>query len=416
MNERKAVTRQVAPRYQRATKKQRAAILDEFTTLTGYNRSYAAFLLRNWGRKRVLTIRGVRTIYVPGHHRRKRTPSKRHNRIYDPERILPSLKFFWGLSGGLCGKRLAPFIRTTLPILEHHEELIVAAEIKQKLLSMSPATIDRLLAPERNKLRLKGRSTTKPGTLLKHQIPIRTFSDWDEKQPGFVEIDLVAHDGGIPESSVIHTLDLVDVATGWTETRALKTKAQRWVLEALHDISACLPFAIKGIDSDNGSEFINRELYRYCIDHRITFTRSRPFRKNDCCFVEEKNYSVVRKTVGYYRYDSEDELHPLEQLYSVLRLFTNFFLPVMKLTSKTRNGSTITKPYEHPTTPSVRILNCPDISKPVQRRLIAQYNRLNPAALRRQITQLQEKLLTLAQLKQTAISTRRKQLLNRVFS
>ena len=231
MNERKAVTRQVAPRYQRARKKQRQAILDEFTTLTGYNRSYAAFLLRNWGRKRVMTIGGVRTIYVLGQHpgRRKRTPPTHRKRIYDAHLLLPSLKFFWALSGGLCGKRLAPFIRSTLPVLERYEELIVTAELKQKLLFISPSTIDRLLAPERNKLHLKGRSTTKPGTLLKHQIPIRTFSEWDERKPGFVEIDLVAHDGGIPDSDVIHTLDLTDVATGWTETRALKTKAQRWV-------------------------------------------------------------------------------------------------------------------------------------------------------------------------------------------
>ncbi len=413
MNQRKAVTRQLAPRYQRATKKGRKAILDEFTNLTGYHRTYAAFTLHNWGCKRVLTVRGVRTIYVFGQSR-KRKPS-RHYRIYDA-RIMPSLKFFWALFTGLCGKLLAPFIRTTLHILEHCEELTISAEIKHKLLSISPATIDRLLAPERNKLRLKGRSTTKPGTLLKHQIPIRTFSEWNENKPGFVETDLVAHDGGIPDSDVIHTLDLTDVATTWTETRALKTKAQRWVLEALHDISDALPFDILGIDSDNGGEFINKELYRYCIDHHITFTRSRPYRKNDSCFVEQKNYSIVRKTVGYYRFDSDQELVLLQQLYAVLRLFTNFFLPVMKLTSKTRNGSKVKKTYDPPATPYERVLRHADISVTVKRRLTTQYHRLNPADLRRRISQLQEKLITLAQQKNTATAQRRKTLFNKIYS
>lgn len=413
MNERKAVTRQLAPRYQRATKKERKAILDEFANLTGYHRTYAAFVLHNWGRKRVLTVGGVRSIYVFGKSR-KRMPT-RHYRIYDA-RVMPSLKYFWALSNGLCGKRLAPFIRSTLFILEHYEELTIAAEIKQKLLSMSPATIDRLLTSERNKLRLKGRSTTKPGTLLKHQIPIRTFSEWNENTPGFVEIDLVAHDGGIPDSDVIHSLDLTDVATSWTETRALKTKAQLWVLKALHNISDSLPFPIRGIDSDNGGEFINKQLYEYCIQHRITFTRSRPYRKNDSCFVEQKNYSIVRKTVGYYRYDSDEELALLEQLYAVLRLFTNFFLPVMKLTSKTRIGSKVKKTYDRPITPYERVLSHPDISTTLKRRLTAQYHRLNPADLQRQISQLQEKLLTLAQQKNSAIAQTRKKLFNKIFS
>ncbi len=413
MNERKAVTRQLALRYQRATKKERKAILDEFTTLTSYHRTYAAFALHNWGRKRVLTVGGVRSIYVFGTSR-KRT-SSRHYRIYDA-RIMPSLRYFWALSNGLCGKRLAPFIRTVLPILEHFEELVITGEIKQKLLSVSPATIDRLLASERNKLRLKGRSTTRPGTLLKHQIPIRTFSEWNENTPGFVEIDLVAHDGGVPDSDVIHTLDLTDVATSWTETRALKTKAQVWVLKALQDISDALPFPIKGIDSDNGGEFINKQLYQYCIQRRITFTRSRPYRKNDSCYVEQKNYSIVRKTVGYYRFDADEELALLEQLYAVLRLFTNFFLPVMKLTSKTRNGSKVKKTYDRPITPYERVLTHPDTSSTAKRRLTTQYRRLNPAHLQRQISQLLEKLLNLAQQKNTAIAQRRKKLFNKIFS
>lgn len=413
MTERKAVTRQQAPRYQHARKKDRGRMLDEFTALTDYNRSYAAFLLRNWGRKRILTMHGIRTIYVFG-QQRKRKPSQRPRR-YDHRMISP-LKFLWALSSGLCGKRLAVFIRTTLPILQRFEELPLDSDTRQKLLSISPATIDRLLAPVRKKLQIKGRATTKPGTLLKHQIPVKTFSQWNDTTPGFVEIDLVAHDGGIPASDAIHSLDLTDVATGWTETRALKTKAQRWVLQALADITQQLPFPIKGIDCDNGGEFINAELFRYCQQRRITFTRSRPYRKNDSCFVEEKNYSIVRKAVGYFRYDSDEDLQLLEQLYCALRLFTNFFLPVMKLSTKTRTGSNVKKTYDPPTTPYRRLLLHPDISKSAKRRLRRQYRQLNPAALRRQISQLQEKLFTLAQAKQTVLSKRRTHLFSKVLT
>ena len=413
MHERKAVTRQLAPRYQHVRKKERSCILEEFTALTGYNRAYAAFLLRNWGRKRILTIHGLRTIYVFGQHR-KRKPSQRPRR-YD-QHVLSPLKFLWALSGGLCGKRLAVFIRTTLPVLQRFEELPLDPETSQKLLCISPATIDRLLAPERKKLQIKGRATTKPGTLLKHHIPIKTFSQWDDTTPGFVEIDLVAHDGGIPASDVIHTLNLTDVATGWTQTRALKTKAQRWVLQALANITEQLPFPIKGIDCDNGGEFINAELFRYCQQRHITFTRSRPYRKNDSCFVEEKNYSIVRKTVGYFRYDSDEELKLLEQLYSTLRLFTNFFLPVMKLQQKTRHGSKVKKTYDQPTTPFHRVLAHPEIPKDIKRRLLNQYAQLNPAELRRQISQLQEKLATLAQRKLNNTSKKRQRYFKKVFS
>lgn len=213
----------------------------------------------------------------------------------------------WVIADGICGKRLAPFIQNALPILERFEEIIIDNDTREKLLSISPATIDRLLQSERTKFHLKGRSRTKPGTLLKHQIPIRTFSQWDEQQPGFVEIDLVSHDGGTSRGEFIQTLDLTDICTKWTETRAVRNKAQRWVFEALEDIIAHLPFELRGIDSDNGAEFINAHLLRYCDARKITFTRSKPYRKNDNCFVEQKNYSVVRKTAGYFKYDTAEK-------------------------------------------------------------------------------------------------------------
>lgn len=392
MSERRAVTRQMAPRYQAARKKQRGQLLEQFVRLTRYSRSYAAFVLRNWGRKRVLTFRGIRTIYVLGEHRKRRVA--RRPRHYN-KRLLPHLTKFWMLSGGLCGKRLVPFIRTTLPVLERFEELCLDTTTRQMLFTISPATADRMLAPVRKRSAIKGRSTTKPGTLLKHQIPIRTFSEWNEQAPGFVEIDLVAHDGGLPGSDVIHTLDLTDVYTGWTETRALKTKAQRWVLEALADITQHLPFPIWGIDSDNGGEFINAELLRYCLERKITFTRSRPYRKNDSCFVEQKNYSIVRKTVGYARYDNDAHLHLLVMLYRALRLFTNFFQPVMKLKTKTRNGSKVTKTYDYPETPYARLLRSPQVPRQDKRKLQRLYRTLNPAALKRTIIHLQEQLIAM---------------------
>jgi len=406
LQERQAVTRQIAQRYQRARKKQKAQILTEFCATTGYTRCYAAFILRNWGRKMKMTINGVRTIYLIGGPK-ERSP-RRRPRIYD-RHVVHALKLLWAIADGICGKRLAPFIRETLPILERFEEIIVDRQTHDKLLTISPATIDRLLAPERKKFQLKARSTTKPGTLLKHQIPIRTFSQWDERRPGFVEIDLVSHDGGTPRGEFIQTLDVTDVCTKWTETRAIKNKAQRWIFEALQDIIAYLPFELRGIDSDNGSEFINAYLLRFCEANKITFTRSRPYRKNDNCFVEQKNYSVVRKAVGYYKYDTPQELLLLNQLDQQLRLYTNFFLPAMNTIEKVRIGSKVKRIYDAPTTPYHRVLIQADISENKKASLQEQYQQLNPAALKRAISQLQEKLFALAHRKEQL----RKQLLLR---
>jgi len=398
MRQRRAVVDATAKRYQQARKKQRGEILNEFTKLTRYGRKYAAWLLSNWKRRKVLTIGGIRTVYVFGLKKPRakgKNPPKRP-RTYGAD-IIGFLKQLWALSGGLCGKRLTPFIRETLPVLERFEEIVLKHEQRQKLLRISPATIDRLLAPERKRYRLKGRPTTKPGTLLKHKIPIRTFADWDDKRPGFVEADLVAQDGGFPSSDVIHSLTLTDVASTWTEVRALKTKARRWVLNALQDIRASLPFPLLGIDSDNGGEFINHELLAYCEQQHITFTRSRSYKKNDSCFVEQKNYSVVRQAVGYARMDSDLQLACLAELYRPLNLFTNFFQPSMKLLKKTRSGSKVTRVYDTPQTPYHRLLADPRIDRATKRRLRGLYRTLNPAALRREITRCQNRLSTLTE-------------------
>lgn len=396
LSQRRAITEELAQRYQRAGKKERGEMLDQITALCGYDRSYAAFVLRNWGRKKTLMLGGKSVVVIFGREK-KHAPLKRP-RTYD-ERVTPVLERLWKISDGLCGKRLAPFIRDTLPILERFEEITLDAPTRQKLLTISPATIDRLLVKVKASALLKGRSMTKPGTLLKHQIPIRTFADWNEQTPGFVEIDLVQHDGGHTKGDFCQTLDVTDICTGWTETRAVKNKAQRWVFEALQDVIAHLPFAIRGIDSDNGSEFINNHLCRFCEANTITFTRSRPLRKNDNCFVEQKNYSVVRKAVGYYRYDTPQELALLQQLYGHLRLFSNFFQPVMKLREKTRVGSKVTKKYDKPQTPYHRVMNHPDVPDEKKHKLHASYERLNPADLKRKIIKLQNTLFAITERK-----------------
>lgn len=392
MNERRALIKAMAERYRKAGKKMKGAILDELTEVSGYNRWYAVGLLRGEGQ--VILVGKIRLIGDLGRKVKRTKP-----RIYD-EAVHEHLKEIWAIMDFVCGKRLAAILPEVVPILEQHHEIELNEEIRQKLLSISAATIDRLLAPERKKWELKGRSGTKPGTLLKHQIPIRTFAEWDEKQAGFVEIDLVGHDGGDASGDFCQTLDVTDVASGWTETEAVINKAQVWVFGVLKSIRSRLPFPLLGIDSDNGSEFINNQLLRYCQGEQITFTRGRSGKKNDGCFVEQKNYSVVRRAAGYARYDSEAQLKLLNELYGNLRLYTNYFQPVMKLISKERNGAKVKKIHDEPKTPYQRLLEMPDIGPEIRQRLQAEYKTLNPAALKREITRLQNLLYKMTARKQ----------------
>lgn len=388
MTERKKATAVVAGRYQKARKKAKGVILDEFTQLTGYGRKYASYVLRSHGRK----IRINEQYVLQGDIRKK--AKKKKPKVYDST-VEEPLKKIWYIMDCICGKRLAPILREVLRRLERFREIRISNDIRQKLNRISAASIDRLLAKERRKHQIKGRGNTKPGILLKHQIPIRTFSDWNEHKPGFVEIDLVGHDGGDSHGDFAQTLDVTDICTTWTETEAVKNKAQIWVFDALKDIRKRIPFSLLGIDSDSGGEFINDQLFRYCQDNKITFTRSRPYRKNDSCFVEQKNYSIVRRAVGYLRYDTEAELDTLNALYRHLRLYTNFFQPTMKLIEKTRIGSKVIKKYDKPLTPYRRVLACADMSEEDKQALRKLYAKLNPAHLKRQITKLQQKLYKL---------------------
>lgn len=388
MKERKKATAILAQRYQKVRKKDKGLILNEFVELTGYDRRYASYVLRGHGRK----VRINETTVVQGDVRKSITRNK--PKIYDVA-VANALKKIWHIMDFICGKRLAPVLRDIVMRLERFDEIEITDDVRQKLFRISPASIDRLLAKERKRYQIKGRCNTKPGTLLKNQIPIRTFSDWNEKKPGFVEIDLVGHDGGDSQGDFAQTLDVTDVCTTWTETEAVRNKAQRWVFDALMDIRKRMPFPLLGIDSDSGGEFINNHLFRYCQQEQITFTRSRSYRKNDNCFVEQKNYSIVRRAVGYLRHDTEEELLTLNELYRYLRLYTNFFQPTMKLIEKTRIGSKVIKKYDKPLTPYKRVLACSDVSVQDKQALKKLYARLNPAQLKRQIEKLQHKLLRL---------------------
>ena len=376
MHQKKAVTKEQAKRYARAGKREKSLILDEFVALTGYHRVHAARVLRQ----------------QPKPQMRKQTDRRRRKK-YGPEE-LKALRKIWAVLGMPAGKRLAPYLAEIVPVMERCGELELDEPVRDKLLSISAATVDRMMAPERKRIQLKGRKGTKPGTLLKHQIPIRTFEGHDLAEPGFMEIDLVGHEGGNAQGDFAHTLDVTDVFSGWTETQAVRNKAQKWVFAALAMLLGRLPFEARGIDSDNGSEFINYHLIAFCREKQLAFTRSRPYRKNDNCFVEQKSWTVVRKTVGYFRYDTEEELRILNQIYAVLRLYTNYFQPQMRLVSKTRDGARVKKKYDTPKTPYRRLMESPAVGRKAKAAMKAEYEGLNPVQLKRKIIKLQGRLFT----------------------
>lgn len=385
MKERKAVTKLLCDQYRKSDKTGKMQILNQFVEATGYNRHYAAWLLRQHGRR----VRIGPQVAVQGDVRLR--ARRHHARKYDDE-VLQALKKLWELLDFISSRRVHAALPEVIPRLVAFRELRIKKSVQKRLLEVSPATIDRMLKQERKKYTLKGRATTKPGTLLKHQIPIRTFSDWDNEEPGFLEMDLVGHDGGRVEGDYCFTLDITDVATGWSEQAAVQNKAQKWVFEALVDLGKRLPFAIRGLDSDNGGEFINNHMVAYCSEQHITFTRSRPYRKNDSCYVEQKNWSIVRRHVGYARYETPEQCRLLNELYRILHDYNNFFMPSMKLVEKIRNGTKVTKHYDTPKTPYTRVLQSNKIPKAVKDKLRRYYDKLNPAELKRRIEKLQKML------------------------
>jgi hypothetical protein len=279
--------------------------------------------------------------------------------------------------------------------LRWFKELDIDDHTATLLAGMSAATIDRRLASEREKYTDRGRSRTKPGTLLKSQIPVRTWAEWDDAVPGFVEVDLVSHDGGNIAGEHAWTLTVTDIATGWTENRSVPGRALKWVMAAIDNIAAAMPFPILGLDSDNGSEFINFHLLDWCRANHVTFTRSRRGNKNDGCHVEQKNWATVHTIVGYHRYDTFAELLVLNEIWTLQSLLSNYFYPQQKLVSKVRHGARVTKKYDTATTPYQRARADLTIIPTVNQDMAHTYAEINPAALQRQIQSLTTELLTL---------------------
>lgn len=352
---------------------QKSAILDEFVAATGYARKYAIRLLTHPASPPPPAIKRPRA------------------RRYGPE-VSEALAVARRAANGICSKRLIPFLPELVPVLERYGHLTVSDEVRGQFLSLRPATADRLLRPFRVRDGMRGTSTTKPGALLKRQIPIRIFAEWDDARPGFLEADLVAHCGGSTEGAFLHTLVLTDIATCWVECLPLVHRTQHAVKQALGHADQLLPFPILGLDTDNGGEFINDLLLAYCEQQRITFTRRRVAKKNDQCFVEQKNGSVVRQVVGYDRFEGEPAYRQLAELYRALRLYVNFFQPSMKLRKKTRDGSQVRRSYDQAATPLQRLLATDVLDSERRERLQALYGALDPVALLQQLEVLQDAL------------------------
>ena len=362
MAEKGKIRAEYAKKYRKATKLEKTKILNEYLELLGKgNRKYEIYALNREGKKQLRFLGGKNVnVEISSKVRKKRA----YQKYYDEE-VARAIITLWKFFRYICGERLVPLIRANLDIISRKRRFGINVEVKKKLSTISRATIERLLTAERKKYTLKGKSTTKKGTLLKNQIPLRVFWKWDEKQPGFCEIDTVSHDGGGEVSPYYAwTLCVTDVGLCWTEVRALKNKAQRWTLEAANDIYRAFPVPICGLDSDGGSEFINHYFKKWCEERHVTFTRGRAHHSNDNCFVEQKNGDVVRKTVGYFRFEGDDAVAALQKVYSFLNPLINYFYPTKKcIDKKTLPNGKVKRFYEKQLkTPYQRVLEHPAVS------------------------------------------------------
>lgn len=372
-----------APRYQTANKKQKQKILDEFVTATGYHRQYAIPLLKHYQAD-------PSKVKSPGVLNQAQS-SRGRKKVYS-DTVKQALIISWEAACRICSKRLVPFLPVLVPILETHGYLDLSPEVREKLLTVSPATVDRLLFTVRHGRDGRGIGTTQPGGLLKHQIPVRTFADWDDLRPGFIEADLVAHCGTIAGGPHLYTLVFTDVTTAWMEFKPLLFRDQDTTVKAIDQLRQQMPFALLGVDTDNGKEFLNYTLLDYCLGKEITFTRSRSYKKNDQCYIEQKNGSVVRKFIGYDRFEGLEPCRILEALYAILRIYVNFFQPSVKLVEKKREGSHVSYKYDRAQTPYQRTLAADTVPDEAKENLRAQFADLDPVALLGHIDRLQDEL------------------------
>jgi hypothetical protein len=373
MATRKELIEGVGQRYRASGGKDKPKILEEFVRLTGYHRKHAI---------RVLNC----SVAKPAQRRPR-------ERVYD-EAVRQALIILWEAADRICSKRLKAAQPLLIVAMERHGHLALDAGVRQRLLAMSTATIDRLLESTRREGFTGRRRRGGINSALRKSIPIRTFADWKDVTPGFFEIDFVEHCGGVAEGTFVHSLVLTDVASGWTECVALPAREQTLVIEGFAQVRAELPFSLHGVNSDNDSAFINDTVVKFCQAHKLEFTRSRPYRKNDQAWVEQKNGSVVRRLVGYGRLQGRAATAALARLYAVARLYVNFFQPSFKLTSKIREGSRVIKHYSAPATPCERIQASGCLDEASAARLQQLFSTLDPVALLHEIRTAQEALAT----------------------
>ena len=374
-NEHVKLTEAVRERYHESTKSEKSKILDEFVAITGFHRKYALRVLR-----KVDLTQPIAKTAVP-------------KKIYD-EAVKEALVVLWEASDRICGKRLKSIIPVLLDSLEGHQRLTLDSTVRERILSVSASTIDRLLSPVRSHSDSKKRRRVVRKTRAK--VAIKTFADWDDVVPGNLEMDFVAHCGGSLKGSFIHSLVVTDVCSGWTEATPLLMREQAMVVEGLDEIRGRLPILLLGINSDNDSAFINETVIKYCSEKVVTFTRSRPYRKNDQAWIEQKNGAVIRNFVGYSRFSGHVAGQTLSHLYRNLRLFVNYFQPLFKLLDKWRDGSKVKKTYSPPMTPCDRLLAHPEVEERLKNNLRIERANLDPMSLLHGIRQAQAALASLA--------------------
>jgi hypothetical protein len=372
MATRKELIEAVGARYRGASASERTKILDEFVAVTGYHRKHA------------IRVLGTGDCEPPG-----RAP---RNRLYD-EAVRQALIVLWEAGDRVCGKRLKPLIPVLIAAMERHGHLELDPVVKDKVLQISAATIDRSLAATRLHIDGQRRRRTGVGAAIRRSVPVRTFSDWRDPPPGFFEVDMVEHCGGPKtDGDFVHSLVLTDIASGWTECIAMPVRNQSLVVEALAMAAAQLPFAMLGVDTDNDSAFMNQTVFDYCQEQGLEQTRSRAYKKNDQAWVEQKNGAIVRRLVGYGRLSGLAATQALAQLYSASRLYINYFQPSFKLKSKTRDGARVSKKYHAPATPCDRLLASPVVNDVIKARLRTQFESLDPVNLLRDIRAAQQVL------------------------